>query len=578
MSSRFFSLTFYEKIISLLFFCAVFIFFTQPVWLVSDFWWHLATGQWIVLNQQLLDFDPFLFSSTNEFFDPRKDVIYKGYWLAQAFYYYLVSYTGFTGALLFKALSLTLIFFIIRHHLLAKKVDAGLALALIAPLVVLAQPYAELRPQVFSFLGIVFLITVLERGFDQVLRGTTIIRSQLMCVPIIFLIWGQLHQAVIMGVAFLTLYFVWFTVRLDTLRTLRFFLLYIASLLAALANPVNLEVYRVMFNVGLWGAGDIAEMVGNNEEYGMTWSVLVARDEIFLLALLVGIAAFGALVLLVRWRRHDTFHLLLFLISLFIGFSSFRYAPIFAFLVPLLIAEKLAAVAFFSSPRCRRGAVVMAGLFILFFAQQSAARTVLRDNVTATTTIDGVVKYLEENDVQENIFNPYEWGGYLIWKFYPRYRFFMDARALDANVFHDYRAAAQGRKSTVFAKYDINTVVFYLIPPSAKQMPSIFYSLIKDDSWDLSYVDDYAVVFRKMHNVLPLALQKKSAFVDTLLINYLSKLAQSPENIDFLQTVGQLYYVKGDDARALSFFHKAREIDPDNVFSAQWVQFLRTRI
>jgi len=41
----------------------------------------------------------------------------------------------------------------------------------------------------------------------------------------------------------------------------------------------------------------------------------------------------------------------------------------------------------------------------------------------------GAVEFLAQNDVPGPILNHYNWGGYVIWKLYPRYKVFIDGRA-----------------------------------------------------------------------------------------------------------------------------------------------------
>src|SRR4030042_6492002 len=66
-----------------------------------DFWWHIATGRYIVSERHLPEKDPFSFTSTMEenknSFPEREKFILKKYWLAQVLFYAIFNYTGPTG-------------------------------------------------------------------------------------------------------------------------------------------------------------------------------------------------------------------------------------------------------------------------------------------------------------------------------------------------------------------------------------------------------------------------------------------------------------------------------------------------
>ena len=54
------------------------------------------------------------------------------------------------------------------------------------------------------------------------------------------------------------------------------------------------------------------------------------------------------------------------------------------------------------------------------------------------------VDFIAEKSLPEPLFNPYEWGGYLIWRLYPDYQVFIDSRTLDDGAYADYLPDADG--------------------------------------------------------------------------------------------------------------------------------------
>ena len=66
------------------------------------------------------------------------------------------------------------------------------------------------------------------------------------------------------------------------------------------------------------------------------------------------------------------------------------------------------------------------------------------------------------------MFNEYDWGGYLLFRLYPKYRVFIDGRVVRPDVFGDYRTivsasmdTSNGRHSSIdlLEKYKIDFVI-----------------------------------------------------------------------------------------------------------------------
>ena len=67
-----------------------FSYFSLGVW-DSDFWWHIASGNWILEHSALPQVDPFqVFSSSDVV---RNDTVLKGQWLGQLLF--VAVYNGF---------------------------------------------------------------------------------------------------------------------------------------------------------------------------------------------------------------------------------------------------------------------------------------------------------------------------------------------------------------------------------------------------------------------------------------------------------------------------------------------------
>ncbi|MDQ6875249.1 MAG: hypothetical protein M3042_09350 [Actinomycetota bacterium] len=141
-----------------------------------DLWWHLRTGQWIVLHHRIPTVDHWSFASTKPW------VAHE--WLAQVFLYMAYRSGGYHGVLLLRAAMLAAIAFVVvrecrrRGNWLHATIAALFGLATV-------EPGAAARPQLASFLLMALFGPVLMRA---VVRR----RAPVSLIPLIWL-WANLH-------------------------------------------------------------------------------------------------------------------------------------------------------------------------------------------------------------------------------------------------------------------------------------------------------------------------------------------------------------------------------------------------
>jgi hypothetical protein len=100
--------------------------------------------------------------------------------------------------------------------------------------------------------------------------------------------------------------------------------------------------------------------------------------------------------------------------------------------------------------------------------------------------------WILENHPEGEMFNSYNWGGYLIWSLYPHYRVFADGRTdLYGDEFlRRYLEAQLGRPGfeDTLVEYGVNLVLTY--PDDA-----LSFRLECAGSWEEVYRDDVAVIW-----------------------------------------------------------------------------------
>jgi hypothetical protein len=107
-----------------------------------------------------------------------------------------------------------------------------------------------------------------------------------------------------------------------------------------------------------------------------------------------------------------------------------------------------------------------------------------------------LVAFLKEHRTAGNIFNPMEWGGYLMWHAHDQLRIFADPRIdpYSDQVWKDYLHAMQGTHGweDVLDRYQVTTVV-----ASQKFTPALLTFIPQSRRWREVYRDSLGAVFER---------------------------------------------------------------------------------
>lgn len=567
----------FEKIVVFVFFVAAFLFFTEPIRIITDFWWHISTGRWIFENHSIPSTDPFLFtSSTNE--SSRIESILKGYWLSQLSYYLAFKVTGWYGLVILKSAIFFAIYLTLFKTFKLKGLDTYLSLCVTGIVILFSVDYNELRPQTFSFLCFLVIFYCLEKGFMDFKAGQNIRNTAIVYLPIIMAIWANLHPGFILGCIALFIYLLNEVVnslvrekRLVSESGRKLYAFLVFSMLAALANPNHLKVFSVISSHENLGAGKFAESI---TEHFTPWKYYYGIDQALMLYLLVALGGLTLLVIFVSRKDLELKHIILFSGLFAAAAYSFRYVIFFTLVGTSIAAHYLAMRVKTDNKTVKTISLILISASVIYFSIDFKSHNPFIQGPIRVFQAEGATNFIKTAQLPNNIFNPYEWGGFLIWSLHPEYKLFIDARTLEPQIYDDYRVATEGKKSRVFKKYGIKTVIFYLMAPTANQMPSVMYSLLKDDSWALVYDDPYSLVFTSEPNSRSQPKDKKT-YIERLIKKFKLLSDMTPLDVDPYLILGQLYYIKDMRTEALSYFQKAYSLSPNNLFVLRWLNYLQ---
>jgi hypothetical protein len=477
-----------RKLFFILLILGLFVMTLYPI-VDPDFWWHLRTGQLIVQIQSIPRTDPYSFTNigrpwiTHEWLS---EVVL--FWLFQLGSYGLLIFTFsliITGAFLFSYL---------RSPIETRPFVAGFTLLLCA---IASAPTWGVRLQMISLL----LTSVFLFLLDQYQIKNTI--NFLIPLPLIMLVWVNLHAGYILGLAIIAIYiggsfidFIFIRIRKtesEHAPVIRPILMLFSALglcaITALANPNGFKILIYPFQtltsqamqqfIQEWFSPDFHQL----EWQPFAWIILA----------LIGCGMLGK-------KGFSPTKILLTLIFGYSALRSIRIIPLFAVVVIPILAEQIGAI-IKVKPNIKplswffKWSAPILVVFAFFAATLHFSQIVQgQQNSEEANFPKAATNWISINQPKGNLFNSYNWGGYIIWRLYPQYHVYIDGRAdvygdIFINNYVNIYRAKPGWEQT-FDSYSINLV---LIDPGSPLAIALEQSL----GWKMVYKDDLSIVFEK---------------------------------------------------------------------------------
>ncbi len=540
-------------------FAILFLFHIYPIGL-GDVYWHLNSGRWIWEHGALPDSDPFTYTLADTL-DARQRLILHGYWLAQLLFFGVYAAFGAWGLVVLKATLFVALYGLVWRTLVKARVEPLLGLLAILSLPWLLYRYDELRPQIFSFVGVVLVYMTLSQTLTLLRSGVTR-PGALIVLPFIMLLWANLHPGFILGWVIIMVMLAgaafdgWRGVNALEPSTLRRLFIWCGiALLASLANPLAGAVITNMGALASPFTREIDEFLPLAD-----YARMYRQPVLFYGVLAIALVTLGVLI---RRRHHtDPAHAFLFIGFAAAGFYAFRYMVFFVLMALVIGMPHISALLERHIPRARPLLFALLLAAISGVAYLTFQRGAWKLGAVETTYVpERAAEFVLARRPPAPLFNAYEYGGYLGWRLAPEYQMFVDPRCLDYAVHTAYQTARGGHYRAIFDKYGVNSVVFYLFTPVLNSIPEVTLYLLMDAQWDLVHVDRLSVVLvRREHNTLPVI--DKAPLLAHLQRVLERTLATRPGNTQAHVQYGRVLLYRGNVAGAQQHFRTALQINP----------------
>ncbi|MGE5892430.1 MAG: hypothetical protein ACM34I_00075 [bacterium] len=578
------------RILFVLFFVSIFISLTVPI-SDPDFWWHLATGQWMWENQSLMSDDPFTFASDPSESPTRREFIFKQYWLSQLLFYVIYQVAGFHGIILLRALVFTCMFLVL--FLLMRKAGAGYFLALLliylsVIIVVQEIQYIGDKPQMWTSLFSVALIAVLEAMREDR-------KWAYRALPALMLLWSNMHGGFIFGDVIILLYAL--SALLSRSGTKAFSLSSGLALLLSGCNPNGFNAVLVTVPFFFGSSLHSEYQIGIVETQSIFQHArLVAIPKMLPHLTSLFILSFTALVINIRQFKKMRKELLLACILVTVMSAiGIRYIILFIAFASLFtvynlnsIAERLASSRLmpFGSNARRRILIVLTLLFVVTatarFSWAGIRYTALLSERTYFTDYAGLTSFVKEHRLRGNMFNDYTPGGHLIWSLTPDIKLFIDGRALYLSVFKDFKTvigsphapSSRGpdRFTPVYRKvldgYNINLVALQGCDSIMGTLVPLTIAIARDNEWAVVYADERAVLFMRdipetRTFIKTFGLPKTIVYDNVISLARAASMTEHGQMMPYWRySIAFAYHEKGDNESALFYLNEYLRFAP----------------
>ena len=419
-----------------------------------DFWWHLRTGEMIAQTGAVPRVDPFSFTAAG-----RPWVVHE--WLWELLAYALYSRGGYRLLALLSATVVTVTYGIVYRLLRRLGANELVSAVLTLWAAALALPDMGVRPREWTQLFFAVYLSQL------LLYRVGCVRS-LWMLPLIMVIWVNLHGAFVLGLALFGIVAIgetWQGVRGGGGVPRQLWATFAATAAATAVNPRG--PLMLLYPFGYYFHGD-------NPSFQLVSEFQSPNFHDPLVALFLG--GIVLLMLVGTWTQGRVIDAMLATVFLVLALMSARQVSVWALVCAPLLAQRLSTrFAWARSVRqvpvsTRRRVLDGAILGVLLIAAMGfVSRPPMSDKLqagpeprAAALPVAGA-QFVVDHDLPGPVFNDQAWGGYLIYRWYPSRRVFIDGRIdmYGPDIVRDYVtvAAAKPGWRDVLERYAVRTVL-----------------------------------------------------------------------------------------------------------------------
>ena len=565
-----------------------------------DFWWHLKQGQQIYETRSLPQKDEFSYTTEmhinmsavgNQEVDQEsssKDTRWywstsiKRNWLSQLIFYLVYLAGGFIGIGILKSIVFVVAYLALYITMLRRGSDHLIAFLVLCLIAFVGIDFNFTRSQIFSFLLFPCVLYIL---YDFKKEGKSIF-----LLPVLMVLWANLHGGFILGdiliLSYTCLELLKYLLKnkfalsdVSSLPGKKLYKLAIFSVLSIFASLINPNSYKPF----LFPVMQEQSIFRTIEEYHRPM-LYEYHAYWFMLALVVVF-----LLISIRKRRLDLTDLGILIIVILPSLKSIRYIIFFALGAGVFLSHALSFTIIelkdrkpvkrlLNRPVFQKGypPFIISILCLIICVAIIISGKVLQFDTGDKRYPSGAVAFIQNNKPVGNMFNPYNWGGYLVWHLYPEYKVFIYGRTLNESAFLHCKqilTAEQGMQPSsplwerLLDVYGVNFIVTSAVS-SAGTIYKLVDKLYASDDWKLVLADGTSMIFLRTipenNNLINLYEIPKEKIDDEIIEECKRGIEETPATWGYYETLGYIYMKENRLDDALRMFKKYLSMNPQN--------------
>lgn len=503
----------------------------------ADIWWHLKTGEIILQTHQIPHIDLFSFTSAG-----NKWISHE--WLSEVLFSVIEHIFGLNGLIVFKAIVLFFVCLCLYMVIRSKSVDSFAAILGIIGFLYLSRHRFFVRPHIFSFFFFSVLILLLEK-FHYTMRN----RLWLGGIPLLMMVWANMHGGVLFGLLYLSLYSI---PRIILFRKTCFWthektivsLILIFSYAACLINPHGIDVFIYPFT--LIREGYIAE----NREWLSPFDNRMNGHYLRIYFIYFSLSVLLSYVF--ARKKPQLYEAAVVVLFFLLGVKSQRNIPFwgmvalpYCLLNFTLFYQRIRNISIgYLKPVCVFGLVIL-----IFFsikqgtpiATQGRGASRIGLGINKSVMPVDAIAFLHAYAITGNVFNSYEYGGFVIYTSYPDLKVFIDGRAdvYGGELYELFRRALSVPHyfELMEKKYPFDIILL----PYEKEHSALHSYLHNSPLWKLAYFDDVALIYLKnTEKYAPLIKQVGFEYINPVIFDKSNKEIMEKTELYCAEYVKQL--------------------------------------
>lgn len=472
---KFLSLFFYITL-----FCLCFVMANYTAGYDFDLWARLIVGKVFWATGEVLKYDFLSYTPTHPWYDHE--------WGSGVFAFYpMLKFFGVNGLIILQALFLYFTFFFCIKTI---KLRAGGKYShYILPLLLIMFVYNQcvctpVRCQMFSFTFIALIIYLLERA--RAGKNKT-----LWIIPLLTIIWNNLHGGVVAGLGIIFLYAIGeFLCR----RPFKKYLLVLgASLPLLVINPYGLEYLKFLFMANTMIRHDIIEWWTVFHPYHINKCI-----PIFIFTAIVILAEGYAFIRFNTGKKikeiiaeFDYTKWILLIVTFYIGYSHVKLLPICIIVATCYCYQNLCKF-IPKNPLFKVWAIIFVYILMGVCLIIKPSTTLANYQVYPLKEVE----FIRINNLTGNLMASFGQGSYVSYKLFPHNKIYMDGRyeeVYDNEILMDLKVFYEGYYAwgNILKKYDTDVILLPKEAPIYKELSKYY------PAWQKVYEGKLCGVFVK---------------------------------------------------------------------------------